>query len=389
MDTGLDFIQPEFLNILFFQQKSLIIFPYIDLKHLHSLEIFTTGFNIVDLESTALFNLKEIIEFENNSYSQTPSLFFIYNISRDKIKEILEIKNIRCIINTNERVEDLAENKDFVFYNKKNKKFLNFNNKDNNLEFEKYLIKSSENLPILQDKIQKIKAVSTRIFTEINQEGNVEKIQKILSEFDPKYWYKILINCCNYYQVKIPNEADILKTNLKGNKIIQERQHSKIIDFSDEYDLIITLNKNIAKEFIQLLHEYRSNRVNPSNLDLEQLYNPQKLYSYLRNHHWKTGISEDFLFKWIRMEISGYSLTTEDYNDFEEIFKVLNIPDDLISNSLNVALQQEDIEFAKEKKSVSSEIKEKFEDHMPLIKNFSQFKKWLLDKMDEIERIIE
>ena len=69
MDTGIDFLQPEFLNILFFEQKNLVIYPYVDLKHLRTLEIFTTGYNVVDLESTALYNLKEIIEFEANSYS--------------------------------------------------------------------------------------------------------------------------------------------------------------------------------------------------------------------------------------------------------------------------------------------------------------------------------
>ena len=77
LDTGIDFIQPEFLNILFFQQKNLVIFPYIDLKHLHALELFTVGHNVIDLESTALYNLKEIIEFEaNNSYSQNRTFFF-------------------------------------------------------------------------------------------------------------------------------------------------------------------------------------------------------------------------------------------------------------------------------------------------------------------------
>jgi hypothetical protein len=31
MDTAFDFIKPEFLHILFFQQKNLVIYPYVDL----------------------------------------------------------------------------------------------------------------------------------------------------------------------------------------------------------------------------------------------------------------------------------------------------------------------------------------------------------------------
>ena len=90
MDTGYDFLQPEFLNILFFQQKSLVIAPYVDLKHLHSLEIFTGGYNVVDLDSTALHNIREILELENNnSYSQTPCFFFITNINSNELHEIM------------------------------------------------------------------------------------------------------------------------------------------------------------------------------------------------------------------------------------------------------------------------------------------------------------
>ncbi len=95
MDTGIDFIQPEFLDILCFNQKNLVIFPYVDLKHLHFLELFTIGYNVVDLESTALHNLKDILEFENNNdYSQNPTIFFISNVDKQKIKAIMELDDI-------------------------------------------------------------------------------------------------------------------------------------------------------------------------------------------------------------------------------------------------------------------------------------------------------
>ena len=118
IDTGIDFIQPEFLSILFFQQKNLVVYPYVDLKHLHGLENFTVGYNIIDLESTALYNIKEIIEFEaNNSYSQNKTLFFIYGLDKSKVQEIMDIKGIRCVLNTNDDVKKLSDgNEEFVFY---------------------------------------------------------------------------------------------------------------------------------------------------------------------------------------------------------------------------------------------------------------------------------
>jgi len=78
VDTGYDYISPEFLNIILFQQKNLVIFPYVDLKHFHALEVFAVGYNIVDLDSTAIHNIVELLEYESyNSYSQNPTLFFI------------------------------------------------------------------------------------------------------------------------------------------------------------------------------------------------------------------------------------------------------------------------------------------------------------------------
>ncbi len=91
------------------------------------------------------------------------------------------------------------------------------------------------------------------------------------------------------------------KSVSKGKAIIGNK-------YSEEYDLIVTSNKNITNEFIKLLQEYRLNKVNQSNLDLEQLYSPQAVYDYLRNNHWKNGIPKDFLTDWVRMANTGYRL---------------------------------------------------------------------------------
>jgi len=383
MDTGFDFIKPEFLNILFFQQKNLVIYPYVDLKHLHSLELFTVGYNVVDLESTALYNLKEIIEYEaNNSYSQNPSFYFIYNIDKKKIKDIMEIENIRCILNTNENVSDLANESEFIFFNKKNKKFLNYEIKDIDLDFENYLIKSSENETILLDKIQKIKIVGTRVFTNLNQYGNLNNLSEILKEFDQKYWLKILDFVKYYFKVKIPN-IKIEKLSLKKRNIDIIPSKDNLLDFSSEYDLIISCNKYIAKEFIQLLHEYRSKKVNPSNLNLEQLYNPHELYSYLRNHHWKNGISEDFISDWIKMENTRYKLNDNDINDFKKIFKELKITDDYI---LRLIKKNFKTNKNKGEKKENYNLNKKLE--IPSIVDFEEFKNWLLKRMDDIEKLL-
>ncbi|MFX0140756.1 MAG: hypothetical protein ACFFDN_44370, partial [Candidatus Hodarchaeota archaeon] len=364
MDTGTDFIQSEFLNLLFFQQKNLVIFPYVDLKHLHTLEIFAVGHNIVDLESTALHNLKEILEFEsNNTYSQNPTLYFIYNVDRKKLRELMDLKGIRCVINSNENVGNLADGSKFIFYNKKNNQFVNYNIDESELEFETYLITSSQDEEILQEKIQKIKMLAKRIFKELNHKGNLEILPEILVDYEEKYWNSILTFTANYYDIKIPDICDIQFKPLK-----------KLKDYSKEYEILISTNKNAGKEFIQLLHDYRCKKVNSAHLELEELYNPQKLYNYLRNHHWKDGVPEDFIIEWIQMNISQYQLTREDMNDFETIFKKLNI-----SNAFLIT--DNEVES-------SEKIESKLIDHhsqIPPITKYHEFKSWLLSIIKHVE----
>jgi len=60
-------------------------------------------------------------------------------------------------------------------------------------------------------------------------------------------------------------------------------------------------------------------------LELQELYNPSRLYNYLRNHHWESRIPEDFIHDWSQMNISGYKLSESDQMDFEAIVRELGI----------------------------------------------------------------
>jgi hypothetical protein len=370
IDTGTDFITPEFLNILFFQQKNVVIFPYVDLKHLHSLEIFTAGHNIVDLESTALHDLKSLLEFESsNSYSQAPSLYFIYNLDKDKVKEVMSLENIRCILNASENVSELVNGSRFVFFNKKSNQFLNLDEPD--LDFEEYLITSSGNKEVLQDTIQKIKVVSSRIFTELNRDGTLDNLPELLEEFDPKYWKKILDFTGSYFDIEIP---DFSHQPFPDRK---EKPSKNLKDYSNEYTILVSTNKAIGKEFIQLLHDYRSKRVNSSHLGLEQLFNPVELYNYLRNHHWKEGIPELFIRNWSTMSFSQYKLTETDLIDFESILGKLDL-------RVPITKKIKDDEIVMSKSKPTDKLSHQ-ETKIPSIKDFLQFKIWIRDMLGKIE----
>ncbi len=374
----MDFIQPEFLNILFFQQKNLVIFPYVDLKHLHSLETFSVGFNIVDLESTALHNIKEIIEFESsNGYSQNPSLYLIYNLDKDKVKQIMNIDSLRFILNSNDKLQDLVNGENFVFYNKKTKTFLNYEEGD--LEFEKELINSSKNLTILQDKIQEIKSKATQIFTEIN-DGNEKAIPEILSAYEYKHWGKILQFVDKYFDTPAVPRVEDLKPVAQDVKEEPIKKKLVLDTYEHEYHLIKRCNRAIAGEFIQLLNEYRTKFVNQSNLELDQIYDPQKTYDYLRNHHWSRGIPDEFAREWIQMKITGHTLKASDYEDFELVFQKLGIDEDLFLNIFATS-EGEDKQEDQEDEDNSLTI--------PSVENWSDFKSWMIGTMNDIEKELE
>ena len=233
MDTGDDFISPEFLHLLFFEQKNLVIFPYVDLKHLRSLDLFVVGFETVDIDSTVIHNLNEIIEYESNSsYSQLQTLYFILNPSLEELERLVESSQLRCVINSKENVEELANGDQFVFYNKKNNMFLNYAFENRDLSFEKEILQNSPNKQVLMDELLKIKSVSSKIFAELNHNSSPENLPKILYEYDQKYWNKIIRFTEVYCQIEIPE----FKIPVQLPK---KKSSSKEIDYSAEYEICL------------------------------------------------------------------------------------------------------------------------------------------------------
>ena len=390
MDTEDDFITPEFLHLLFFEQKNVVIFPYVDLKHLRSLDLFAVGFETVDIDSTVIHNLNEIIEYENNSsYSQLKTLYFITNPSLEELERLVKSPQLRCVINSKENAERLANGDQFVFYNKKNNSFLNYDFESQDLSFEEELFRTSPNKQSLLDELLKIKSISSKIFTELNQSGSPDNFAEILEGCDQKYWSKILKFTKLYCQIEIPefNPPPQLPKNGSSSK--------KEIDYSKEYDVIIKTNRKMGRSFIQLIHQYRFDKVNPANLEVNQLFYPKKLYNYLRNHHWKDGIPKEFVIDWLKN-------TSKDFSDAEEALMEFQV----ILNKLNLEYSVNEVKIEKKKepetkintlrksrnKGHASELlipipadRSKIGQTIPSIDNFSEFKRWLLQKMAQLE----
>ena len=384
MDTGDDFITAEFLHLLFFEQKNLVIFPYIDLKHLRSLDLFAIGFETVDIDSTVIHNLDEIIEYEcNSSYSQLQTLYFILNLSLEELEKLVESPRLRCVINSKENVESLANGDQFVFYNKKNNVFLNYEFESRDLSFEEEIFRTSPNKQAIMDELLKIKSISSKIFAELNQNHNPDNLPEILGEYDQKYWNKILRFTELYCQISIPELN-------RPVQLPKRKRSSNEIDYSAEYEVIIKTNRKIGRSFIQLIHDYRYDRVNPANLEVSQLFYPQKLYNYLRNHHWKKGMPKEFVITW-------FKITTKDFVDPEEALMEFQVM--LKKLHLSYSVSEIDLERKSEpekkgrnrneKTDILSNIKQPRKTMaIPSTDNFPEFKKWLLNKLSELEKIV-
>ncbi len=146
-----------------------LIFPYVDLKHLRSLDLFAVGFETVDIDSIVIHNLNEIIEYENNNfYSQLQTLYFVLNPSFEELERLVDSTRLRYMINSKENVERLANGDQFVFYNKKSNAFLNYEFENQDLSFEEELFRTSPNKQSLLDELLKIENInSTHYFAII------------------------------------------------------------------------------------------------------------------------------------------------------------------------------------------------------------------------------
>ncbi|MHA1239724.1 MAG: hypothetical protein ACTSQU_02915 [Promethearchaeota archaeon] len=382
MDTGDDFITSEFLHLLFFEQKNLVIFPYVDLKHLRSVDLFTVGFETVDIDSTVIHNLNEIIEYEcNSSYSQLQTLYFILNPSSEELEILVDSRKLRCVINSKENVESLANGDQFVFYNKKNNTFLNYEFEGRDLSFEEEILRSSPTTQAIMDELLKIKSLSSKIFADLNQNNSSDNLPAILGEYDQKYWNKILRFTELYCQIEIP----------EFNRPIQlpkKQSSSKEIDYSAEYELIIKTNRKLGRSFIQLIHDYRYDRVNPANLEVTQLFYPQKLYNYLRNHHWKNGMPKEFAITWFKNIQKDFLGPEEALTEFQVILNNLRLSYSVSDIDLERKNEPEIKESNRTKKKVSiPSMKQQTETLIiPSIDNFPEFKDWLLSKLTELEK---
>ena len=387
MDTEYDFIIPEFLNILFFQQKSLVIFPYIDLKHLRSLQVFAVGYDVVDIDSTVIHNLSEIIEYEANCYSQRPTFYFVLNPKTEEIERLIDSAKVHCVINTREYVESLAKGDQFVFYNKKSKTFVNYDPEKQDLSFERHLIRFYPDKQLLLDEILKIKSLATKIFLQLNESSNAVNLPKLLQDYDQDYWSKILNFTRLYYDIEIPNFDRPKQLTRKNTKPKPEK------DYSTEYEAIMKSNRKIGQKFVQLIHDYRFKKVNPANLEVPQLFYPQKLYNYLRNHHWEKGIPKEFVFKWLQMIDSKFQTSERDLLDFQIIFEKLKIPLAYLPNLPKVDKENKPQDNTSHKPiiptvTIKNESVKTTIEAIPSVENFQEFKSWLLKKLDDLETIL-
>ena len=248
------------------------------------------------------------------------------------------------------------------------------------------------------DELIKIKSLTTKIYLQFNESSNSDNLPELLTDYDQTNWDKILNFTRLYYDVEIPDFKRPKQLPKKNASSKPEK------DYSAEYEVIMKVIRKIGQKFIQLIHNYRFDRVNPANLEVPQLFYPQKLYNYLRNHHWEKGIPQEFVSEWVRTAIKDFSLTEENHVEFQMVLNKLDLPYSLpefdaereseptMPNSSHetptqiIRKKSEPKTFPAPIKKVN-QVKQVGLDSVPPIENFREFKLWMLKKLDELENI--
>jgi hypothetical protein len=261
-------------------------------------------------------------------------MYLLHNCSQDQLEEILEMNQLRCIININQEIKpDLIDGHNYILYNKKQKKIIGDFSED--LEYEKTLIHNTEKTITLHNQLQKMFIEATTMFECISK-GEQDEVKDILVKYPKHIRVKLLDFIELYFEITIPEKKKLLKSisEKRVNVPTEEREQENLrkirissenkAQIQKEYNLIMK-NVNIGREFIQLLHKYKAKHVNQSNLDMDQLINPSKLYLYLRTHHWKEGIPHDFIIKWVQMKNTQGKVKEDTKRSLRELINALNI----------------------------------------------------------------
>ncbi len=302
MDTGSDFITAEFLHLIFFKQKSVLIYPHVDIKHLNALEIFAVGHDIIPIDKTALNSVEDILE--SNIYSTVPNLYIIYNLSTEDVENLTRYNNLHCILNSSEDMKKIRDviGDSIVIYNKKTKKFLNYDFIKEDITFENNLISACKTPDLLRDEILKIKILAGKMFALLSEGKPMKMMMDLIArEYkEEQEQKKILEFMQNYYEVTLPDVNSLIKSN----DLIEKGGEPQYWDppsftYQDEYNKIKELSGHLPRDFISCMRDYCEKKVNCSNLDLQELINPERMYFYLRKHHWNKGIPDEFLKEWL------------------------------------------------------------------------------------------
>ncbi|TXT62237.1 MAG: hypothetical protein BAJALOKI3v1_640011 [Promethearchaeota archaeon] len=411
MDTEYDFLTPEFLHLIFFKQKNIVIFPHVDLKHLRVLEAFTVGYNLIDLEATALYNIREMVRSDAESYSQTPNYHLIYNLDKEKAKQLLDLENAHMILNVNQNCSDLIDfaHESFIFYNKKSAKFLNYEFTQTDLKMEKIILSLAKTYEMIREKLQGIKSTATKIYSTLMNNPESFDIDRLINAYTLTEQESLIEFTENYYDIIIPDDDGIENEQEKDSisresraygNTNQNREESipksmgmatRALDFSDDFEIIKNQNKHIFRVFLHELDEYRQKEINNSNLDLNQFFVPNDLYNYLRRHHWSEGIPESFLNQWKAALNRNGGLSQEELLDFENILRGLDIKNDLIHQIIDGSESKiQKINERSNNNALPSQLNENDQNlgdyEIPPVSDFARFKAWMINTLDAIEK---
>ena len=64
---------------------------------------------MIDLESTALYDIKDVItnDVDTSTEGHCPNFYLVYNLDKQKALDLFDLKNVHCILNINQNSTEL------------------------------------------------------------------------------------------------------------------------------------------------------------------------------------------------------------------------------------------------------------------------------------------
>ena len=173
--VGPHLLSPKFLHLLFFRQKSMVIYPDLPLAKLKNLTAFTVGHTEIFLEPADLDTLKQAIE--DGLKTKDNPMFICKGLEKKQLKRLLfAYEDIHFIFTTDQVFSEIETRlyPSIIFYNWRQHDFYNYTFGQCDLECEQAIFKQTPSLKVIRKRLTRAKEYADSFYCLLSTQPEIE-----------------------------------------------------------------------------------------------------------------------------------------------------------------------------------------------------------------------